>query len=59
VGPYRVTVPARRTLHLRFNNPADPETVPRETDYASCSIPTSRLRCNTRGWIRGARRWRC
>jgi hypothetical protein len=35
VGPYRVTVPARRTLHLRFNNPADPETVPRETDYAS------------------------
>lgn len=35
VGPYRVTVPAQRTLHLRFNDLADPEPVPRETDYAS------------------------
>jgi hypothetical protein len=35
VGPYRVTVPARRTLHLRFNDLDDPEPVPRETDYAS------------------------
>ena len=35
VGPYRVTVPARRTLHLRFNDLADPEPVPRGTDYAS------------------------
>jgi hypothetical protein len=34
-GPYRVTVPARRTLHLRFNDLDDPEPVPRETDYAS------------------------
>jgi hypothetical protein len=30
-----VTVPARRTLHLRFNDLADPEPVPRGTDYAS------------------------
>lgn len=35
VGPYRVTVPARRTLHLRFNELEDPEPVPRGTDYAS------------------------
>jgi hypothetical protein len=34
-GPYRVTVPARRTLHLRFNELDDPEPVPRATDYAS------------------------
>jgi hypothetical protein len=35
VGPYRVTVPARRTLHLRFNDLNDPRPVPRDTDYAS------------------------
>jgi len=34
-GPYRVRVPARRTLHLRFNDLADPAPVPRDTDYAS------------------------
>jgi hypothetical protein len=34
-GPYRVTVPARRTLHLRFNDLQDPEPIPRATDYAS------------------------
>jgi hypothetical protein len=34
-GPYRVTVHARRTLHLRFNALTDPEPVPRDTDYAS------------------------
>jgi hypothetical protein len=35
VGPYRVTLPARRTLHLRFNDLKDPEPVPLDTDYAS------------------------
>jgi len=35
VGPYRVTVGARRTLHLRFNDLADPQPVPPDTDYAS------------------------
>jgi len=35
VGPYRVTVPARRTVHLRFNDLDDPERIPRDTDYAS------------------------
>lgn len=34
-GPYHVTVPARRTLHQRFNDLTDPEPVPRDTDYAS------------------------
>ena len=34
-GPYRVTVPARRTLHVRFNQLTDPEPVPTDTDYAS------------------------
>jgi hypothetical protein len=35
VGPYRVTVEPRRTLHLRFNDLDDPEPIPRDTDYAS------------------------
>lgn len=35
VGPYRLTVAARRTLHLRFNDLDDPQPVPRDTDYAS------------------------
>jgi len=34
-GPYRVTVAARRTLHLRFNDLNDPRPIPRDTDYAS------------------------
>lgn len=34
-GPYRVTVPARRTLHLRFNELQDPEPIQADTDYAS------------------------
>ena len=34
-GPYRVTVPARRTKHLRFNDLKDPEPVPLDTDFAS------------------------
>lgn len=32
---YKVKVPARRTLHLRFNDLRDPEPVPLDTDYAS------------------------
>jgi hypothetical protein len=35
VGPYRVTVPARRTRHLRFNDLREPEPIPRDTSYAS------------------------
>ncbi len=35
VSPYRVTVAARRTLHLRFNDLKDPAPIPRDTDYSS------------------------
>jgi hypothetical protein len=34
-GPYRVTVPARRTKHVRFNDLTDPAPIPVDTDYAS------------------------
>ncbi len=34
-GPYRITVPARRTRHVRFNNLSDPESIPKDTDYSS------------------------
>lgn len=34
-GPYRETVPAQRTRHIRFNALQDPEPVPSDTDYAS------------------------
>lgn len=34
-GPYELTVPARRTRHLRFNELDDPEPIPTATDYAS------------------------
>lgn len=34
-GPYRITVGAQRTKHVRFNDLRDPEPVPRDTDYAS------------------------
>jgi hypothetical protein len=34
-GPYALTVPARRTRHVRFNELEDPEPIPRATDYAS------------------------
>ncbi|MDP8969800.1 MAG: sensory rhodopsin transducer [Actinomycetota bacterium] len=34
-GPYRVTVPPRRTRHLRFNEFDDPEPIPTATDYAT------------------------
>ena len=37
-GPYRLTVPARRTLHQRFNELDDPEPLPRATDFASVIV---------------------
>ena len=30
-----MTVPARRTLHLRFNELDDPEPIPTDRDYAT------------------------
>jgi hypothetical protein len=38
VGPYRVKVGAKRTLHLRFNDLKDPEPVPRDTSYSSVVV---------------------
>ena len=37
-GPYELTVPARRTRHVRFNELEDPEPIPRATDYASILV---------------------
>ena len=34
-GPYRITVPPRRTRHVRFNNLDDPEPIPVGTNYSS------------------------
>jgi hypothetical protein len=33
-GPYRLTIPARRTVHQWINDLDDPEPVPKDTDYA-------------------------
>jgi hypothetical protein len=35
VGPYKITVPARRTKHVRFNDLMDPQPIPLDTEYAS------------------------
>lgn len=34
-GPYRLTIPARRTRHVRFNELEDPAPIPRGTDFSS------------------------
>ena len=35
VGPYKISVPARRTKHIRYNDLDDPAPIPRGVDYAS------------------------
>ncbi len=35
IGPYHLVVPAGRTRHFRFNDLADPESIPRDTPYSS------------------------
>ena len=35
IGPYKLTVPAKRTQHIRFNNLTNPAPIPKDTDYAS------------------------
>jgi hypothetical protein len=37
-GPYEVTVEARRTKHLRYNELRDPEPIPKDTPYASVIV---------------------
>jgi hypothetical protein len=34
-GPYKISVGARRTRHVRFNGLSDPEPIPHATEYAS------------------------
>lgn len=41
VGPYRFSIAARRTLHLRLGELTHPEPVPRETDFA-CLLESTR-----------------
>ena len=38
VGPYKLTVAPRRTLHQRFNDLTDPEPIPKGTDYSSVIV---------------------
>ena len=35
VGPFRFTVQAKRTLHVRFNNLREPQSIPKDTNYSS------------------------
>jgi hypothetical protein len=35
VGPYEITVPARRTRHLRFSDLVVPQPIPLGTDFSS------------------------
>ncbi len=37
-GPYAVTVPAQRTLHLRFDDLKDPQPIPPDTDFSSVIV---------------------
>ena len=34
-GPYEITVPARRTRHIRFNDLRQPHPIPPGTDFSS------------------------
>lgn len=38
VGPYKLTVGARRTLHQRFNDLTDPAPIPPGVEYASVIV---------------------
>lgn len=35
VGPYEISVPPRRTKHVRFNDLQDPQPIPKDKDFAS------------------------
>jgi|SRR5690348_936604 len=34
-GPYEITVPARRTKHVRFNDLQQPQPIPQGTEFSS------------------------
>ncbi len=58
VGPYRATVPARPTKHLRFNELEDSELIPDNTDYASVIESNVPIVSSTPGWTPGRPRTR-
>ncbi|HVV05939.1 MAG TPA: sensory rhodopsin transducer [Puia sp.] len=37
-GPFKINVPAKRTLHMRFNDLCDPEKIPLGTSYSSVFV---------------------
>ena len=37
-GPFHLTVGRQRTLHVRFNNLSNPETIPCDTPYSSVFV---------------------
>lgn len=39
-GPYKLIVPARRTLHMRFNDLTNPAPIPKGTPYSSVFLST-------------------
>lgn len=41
LGPYKFTVPAERTRHIRFNDFKDPAPLPKGVDYASVIISSA------------------
>jgi hypothetical protein len=51
VGPYHVTVAARRTLHLRFNDLSDAERSRATPTTPRYSSPMNRLSYSTQEWI--------
>ena len=59
VGPYRVRVPARRTLHLQFNDLRDPEPFRSTPIMRRSSNRMFRSSCSTRGSIPVIRISRC
>jgi hypothetical protein len=53
VGPYRISVPPRRTRHVRFNDLSDPKPIPRAPILQASSNRVFRSSFSTRVSIRG------
>jgi len=58
-GPFQVSVSPRRTLHLRFNELNDPESIPRDTDYASLLLSDVPIVVQHTRWTHDKRRTLC
>ena len=59
IAPYRLRVPAPRTLHVRFNELEDHEPIPWTPTTRASSSQTSPSWCSTPGSIRARPRTRC